>query len=237
MKVWVTRAEPEAQNTAQALIAAGHTPMVEPLLRIQALPGADEALALAAAQAASLAFTSAAAVRTFALLRPGQNLDLPVFAVGAATARAARAAGFQAVTSADGDVSNLAERIAAARPSGPVLHPSALEPSGDLVGDLTARGVEALAAPIYETVPRAPSRALLQILDQDPPGMDAVMIHSAKAGRALAQLLVRRPGAAGHLVLSAISGAAGKPLSAIAFARRAIAAAPNEPAMLNSLRP
>jgi uroporphyrinogen-III synthase len=227
VRVWVTRAEPEAQRTAQALIAAGHTPLVEPLLQVQILAGAEAALAGAIAGAGALAFTSLSAVRAFAQLQPAR--DWPVFAVGAATAAAARAAGFAEVMSADGDVTALAALIAAHPPGGPVLHPRALEPAGDLVGDLAARGLYALDVAIYDTAPREPSPAFLDGIDQD---VDAVMIHSGKAAAVLAPSLGARPALAARLILCAISAPAAQPLERIAFARRAVAPSPNEPAML-----
>jgi uroporphyrinogen-III synthase len=233
VKIWVTRAEPEAQRTAEALALAGHEALVEPLLQIQPVPGAQEALVDALAGAGALAFTSIVGVRVFAALRPAGERDLPVFAVGASTARAARLAGFFKVASADGDVADLAALIHAHDPPQPVLHPRALEPSGNLVGDLIARGVAALAEPIYETGSREPAADFLALLDRNPP--DAVMIHSAKAGRMLADLLHARPALARGLVLSAISHAAAEPLADMAFARRAIALAPNEAAMLAAL--
>jgi uroporphyrinogen-III synthase len=235
VNVWVTRAEPEAQRTARALIDAGQAPLIEPLLQIEILARAEAPLAAALANARALAFTSITAVRVFARLQPGAGRGLPVFAVGAATAEAARAEGFAQATSADGDVADLAALIAARRPVGPLLHPRALEPAGDLVGDLASRGVEALDVAIYDTVPRAPSPAFLARLDGAAAGLEAVMIHSGKAAGALAPLLSARPTLARRLVLCAISETAARPLADFIFARRAIASEPNEPAMLEAL--
>ncbi|HUO22869.1 MAG TPA: uroporphyrinogen-III synthase [Caulobacteraceae bacterium] len=232
MRVWVTRAEPEARRTAEALVRAGHAPMVEPLVHIQALPDAGARLAQALAGAGALAFTSLAAVRAFDALRPGDR-DLPVFAVGAATAQAARDAGFPQVISADGDVAALAAVIAAHAPNGPVLHPRAREPAGDLIGDLAARGVPAISLAIYQTLPQSPSAAFLAGLDQAPP--HAVLIHSGKAAAALAHIFADRPRLAAQLALVSISEAAAQPLSAFAFARRAIAEAPTEADLLTAL--
>jgi len=82
-------------------------------------------------------------VRTFADLSGERSIR--VFAVGAATAQAARAAGFRLVLSADGDIEALAEGIGQRRGElrGAVLHPGAAELAGDLVGALEKLGVQA----------------------------------------------------------------------------------------------
>lgn len=85
----VTRPQPEAARTAARLIALGHEVMVAPLLTTTArewqLP--DEL-------PQAVAFTSATAVR-LAGAQLASLRQLPVFAVGAATAAAIREAGFR----------------------------------------------------------------------------------------------------------------------------------------------
>jgi uroporphyrinogen-III synthase len=178
-------------------------------------------------------------VRAFAALRPISDRHLPAYTVGAATARAAREAGFVHVVSAEGDAAALARLITAAhdRPSGVVPHPCALEPAGDLIGDLEGQGVSGRAVAVYETAPQAPSADLLAALDADPPGVEAVLIHSPRAGAQLARLLDARPAVAPALAVICISRAAAEPLKPFKFARRAIADAPNEPAMFARLNP
>ena len=239
MRIWITRAEPEAQRTAQAVTAAGHRPLVSPLIQVAPLPSASDRLAKALAGVAALAFTSANGVRAFALLRPLSDRQHPVFAVGAATARAAREAGFATVISAEGDVAALSRRIAAHKPppAGAVLHCGALEPAGDLVGALEQRGLGARFVAVYQTLPQAPTGELLTALDQQPPGVGAVLIHSPKAAEALAAMLADRPALAGALTVVCISKAAAEPLAAFKFARRAVASKPNEAAMLARLTP
>ena len=110
---------------AERVRAMGHEALVAPLLAVRPLEDAVVDLTGVAA----LAFTSANGVRAFAE-RSGER-RLKVFAVGAATAQAAQAAGFSTVLSADGDVEALAEGIAARRNElrGVVLHPGASEPA------------------------------------------------------------------------------------------------------------
>src|SRR5215831_10658881 len=138
-RIWITRAQPGADATAERVRALGHEAIVAPLLAVKPLNDVDVDLRGVAA----LAFTSANGVRAFADLSGERSLR--VFAVGAATAQAARAAGFKLVLSADGDVDALAEGIAKRRFElrGAVLHPGAAEPAGDLVGALATHGVPA----------------------------------------------------------------------------------------------
>lgn len=225
LKVWITRAEPGASRTAEQVRALGHEAFVAPLLQVRPLAGAGADLAGVGA----LAFTSANGVRAFAAL--SSERDLPVFAVGAATAAAARAAGFTHISSGEGDVAALAEAIAARRGdlAGAVLHPAPVEPAGDLVGDLSARGVPARAAAIYDTVPVPPTPELTARLRE----LDVVLLHSPKAARALAELLAAHP--APHLRALGLSAAVLEPLAQTALASQDHPPMPLESALLNLL--
>jgi uroporphyrinogen-III synthase len=215
-RIWVTRAQPGAEATAARIRALGLEPVVAPVLEIRART--EVTVDLAGVDA--LTFTSAAAVSAFAGLCASRNLA--VFAVGDATAAAARAAGFADVRSASGDAQALADLIATISPAPRVLNPTAAEPAADLCALLTARGVIARSLVVYETVECGPAAS--------PANLDGVLIHSAKAARAVARLL------AGHdhsgLTAYSISQAAGAPLSSLGLLRTAIAAAPNEGALL-----
>jgi uroporphyrinogen-III synthase len=179
--VWITRAQPGAEATAAKVAALGFTPIVDPLLEV-----APIAASIALAGATALAFTSANGVQAFSRLCGSRAL--PVFTVGRATALAAREAGFARVSSADGDVEDLACLIVAAQP-GSVLWAGAREPAGDLVAALTHAGVAARGVAVYETVDRTPSEATLALLDRPL----AVLLHSPRAARGLADILRRRP--------------------------------------------
>lgn len=217
--VWITRAEPGASATARRVEALGWTPLVAPLLEARPLPVALDLNGIAA-----LAFTSAHGVRAFASLTDAR---LPAFAVGDATAEAARAAGFRFVQSADGDVTDLAALIADARP-GPILHAGALHPAGDLVGDLASRGVSARAVALYDTVPLNPVTALSKL-----PQITVITTHSPRASGLLANVLNAHPTA--HLRILALSEAVAAPLRALENATIAVAPFPNEPSLLNLL--
>src|ERR1700760_3247119 len=93
LKIWITRAQPGADATAERVRLMGHEPIIAPLLAVKLAPGVDVSLSGVAA----LAFTSANGVRAFADLSGERAIR--VFAVGAATAEAAKAAGFRLVLS------------------------------------------------------------------------------------------------------------------------------------------
>lgn len=232
--VWVTRAEPGASETANRLRALGRTPLVAPLLKVRALPLPEPDLT----EVSAVAFTSANGVRAFAALTARR--DLPVFAVGEATGAAAEAHGFPVAGRAEDGVTALAALIATARRAlgGGVLHPTAREPAGDLVGQLSAAGVAAKALVVYETtaasdVPSS-ARAALQA-----GALAAVLIHSPRAARTLAALLKReRLGAAlADTELLGFSTACLAPLDTLPFAARLAPERPSEHALLALLRP
>ena len=237
--VWITRALPGALATADRLAALGFTPVVEPLIETRPLAATAPDLSPYAA----LAFTSATGVRAFAALYAGRAL--PVFAVGDATAAAARQAGFRQVRSAGGDLTALDALLAEAAP-GRVLAPGALRPSGEL------HGAERLA--LYATRP-APGPWPLTWAAADAGRLAAVLLHAPSAAHSLAAL-ARPPAApdqgqggpseapeAWAAALSAsrilaLSPACAAPVAAaLPAAAVSIAAAPNEAALLRLLTP
>lgn len=223
LKVWITRAEPGASATAERVAALGHAPVIAPLLRIE--PLAEPEIDLRGV--AALAFSSANGVRAFADKEPSRTMK--VFAVGAGTAAAAKAAGFRDVLSADGDVHALAQRIAArkAELKGVILHPGAAEPAGDLVGDLIAAGMEARGVALYDAVATTPDEDFLAALGE----LDVVLAHSPKAAKTLAGVLRKRDAA--HLRVLCLSPAVAKPLVRAKVREVVRAPFPIEAALLN----
>ena len=225
-RVWITRAQPGASRTAARLRGMGFTPLIQPLLAVETLsppvPDLD--------RFAALAFTSRNGVAAFAALT--SRRDRPVFAVGDATAQAAREAGFVAVCSASGDLTALARRIAAELSDAALLAPQAETPAGDLAAALAAADARAVSLHplnVYRTAPTAAAAP--------PEAFDAVLIHSPRAAQALAAL-VPAPLSAARLagvVIACISPAAAAPLSAVG-PMPAVAGAPDEVTLLATLK-
>jgi len=223
--VWITRARPGAEATARRVEALGFAALVDPLLEIRFLEPVVDLAGIGA-----LAFTSANGVEAFARLTTAR--DLPVFAVGDATARAAQAAGLAEPLSADGDVEALAALIARSRP-GPVLSVGASEPAADLPALLAQAGIAARALAVYAAIDRLPAAETLAQLA----GFEAVLLQSPRAARGLAALLDQAPAPALHALC--LSPAVAEPLLAaqrlgrlgsVAFAPR-----PRESALLELL--
>lgn len=220
-RLWVTRTQPQADATARKLRDLGVDPIVAPVLETRAIQGV--LLDLTGAEA--LAFTSRAAVAAFVDLSPERHL--PVFAVGETTAAFARQAGFQKVESGPGgDVQALADRIAATAPRPAlVVNPTAREPAADLAALLAQRGIAARTVAVYETVATTLAAA--------PTEIDGVLIHSAKAGHAVADLVSAHQAHA--LTAYAISDAAADGLRKRGFARILIAEYPDETSLLKRI--
>jgi uroporphyrinogen-III synthase len=198
--VWITRARPGAEATARRVESLGFAALVDPLLEIRFLEPVVDLAGIGA-----LAFTSANGVEAFARLVTAR--DIPVFAVGDATARAARAAGFSESFSADGDVEALAALIARTCP-GPVLSVGASEPAADLPVLLARSGVAAQSLAVYATIDRPPAPETLGQLA----GLEAVLLQSPRAARGLAALLDQAPAPA--LAALCLSPAVAEPLLA-----------------------
>ncbi len=218
-RVWITRAEPGAARTAARLRDMGYEPIVAPLLAIEHLTPPVPDLASFAA----LAFTSINGVAAFAALTPRR--DLPVFAVGDATAQAAHDAGFADVRSAAGDLHALARLIAGAMADADVLVSQAETPAGDFTAALNAaraRNVSIQSLTVYRAIETSAEAPAL---------FDACLIHSPRAGHALAK---HGHETLAHRVLACISPAAAAPLVALGLTP-VIANSPDEASLLTIL--
>jgi uroporphyrinogen-III synthase len=233
MRLLVTRPIDDSEKLAVKLRALGHDPVIAPVMTVRYR---DAPLELDGVQA--ILATSANGIRALARLRPRR--DIEVFAVGPQTAETARDAGFATVASADGDAVALAETVAArldpAR--GALFHAAGEETAGRLRQRLEARGFTIATQILYEAEPvtHLPATAK-DALKSDLP--DGVLVFSPRSAKILA-VLIAEAGLAQHctrLVAFCISVAAAEGLSPLAFARVAVAGAPNEDAMLELLKP
>lgn len=183
----LTRPLSDARETAAILASRGIETVVAPLIDIvpnDAVPPLDGVQALL--------ITSANGVRTFA----GQTArrDLPIFAVGDASARAARAAGFTAVASAAGDVGDLANlvRHRLSPGGGALLHPAGTAVAGDLAALLSEDGFDVRRYIAYtaRAADRLPESARLAIARRQ---IAAVLLYSPRTATIFRELV----GAAG----------------------------------------
>jgi len=182
VRVLITRPRAAALELAQALEARGHEVLIEPLLTIEAI----ENVVPDQAGVQALVVTSRHAVPALAATDP----RLPVFAVGAATATAARRAGRSDVRAAGGDAGRLARLIARqCRPeAGPLLHLSGTEVRPELAAGLAAAGFELRRQAVYRA--RAAERlspSVVEALRRRSVG--AVLLFSPRSAAILVELL------------------------------------------------
>ncbi len=198
-RLLLTRPEADAAALAEKLRARGHTADIAPLLHIRfldaALPPLDGI--------SGLLITSANGLRAFAAASPRR--DLTVYAVGEASARAARAAGFSDVHAAGGDLHSLASLVPRLRKptDGALLHAAGENLAGDLVGLLREAGFDARGIALYRA----------ETADKLPPAVAA----SLRAGEYRAVLFFSPRTAATFVRLATESGAAQAVSGAQAF--------------------
>jgi uroporphyrinogen-III synthase len=238
LRALVTRPEEEAAPLAAALAERGINVTIEPLLSIRPLPEAP--IDLAGVQA--LLFTSANGVRSFAELAGGRDLagwrELPVFAVGDATATAARNAGFARVESAAGDVAALAKLVAERldAKAGALFHAAGSAVAGDLAGLLERAGFALRREMLYEARP-ADQLSPATVTNLANGWFDLVLFFSPRTAatfvtlaRAAGEGVVKGCGKAAALCLSpAVAAAAG----GLPWREVQAAARPELPALLD----
>ena len=151
MRLLVTRPEPDATRQAELLAARGHEPVLAPLLAIEV----ERAVSLELDGAQALLVTSRNSLRALAS-HPDlpAALQLPLFAVGDATAKAAADLGFADVTTGPGTGETLARLISdTLEPkSGALVHLSGETVAFDLKSALQAQGFTVRQPILYRAV-------------------------------------------------------------------------------------
>ena len=216
LRIAITRALPDAEESAARIRALGGEAIIAPLLTI--IPMAYDTNV---EDAQALIFTSIAGVRAFPDAR--RMHAKRVLTVGDASAHAAREAGFTDVRSADGDAAALAAMaIATLDPkAGPLIHIRGTHVAGDVAGQLEAAGFKvdrriaytAAQAPVLPEALKAP--------------LDVVLFYSARAAEAFHSLGGQSAGRAAACLSPGVAEAAGP-----GWARVIVAPRPREDALL-----
>jgi uroporphyrinogen-III synthase len=231
-RILITRPREDAEPLAAELVRRGFSALVQPMLEIRTLDGPP--LNLEGVQA--LLCTSANGVRATAARTTRR--DLPVLAVGDATARAARDAGFAQVESAGGDVESLA-RLAAGRldpAAGRLLHAAGTAVAGDLAGDLGRAGFTVERHVLYAAEP------VTELGHDAVQGLyagtiDAVLFFSPRTGRSFVKV-VQKAGLAdrlGGVVALCLSEAVGTAVRTVDWQAIHVARQPDQAALLDLL--
>jgi uroporphyrinogen-III synthase len=232
IRALVTRPREEAESLAAALAARGVDAVLEPLMEVHYHGTA--APDLAGVQA--LLCTSANGAR--ALARLTGERDLPLLAVGDATASRACAEGFTDVASAAGSIADLVGlAVTRLRPEGGrLLHIAGEIVAGDLAGALRARGFAIERSVLYEARPASalsPSAVRLLCAGK----IDLALFFSPRTAETFVRL-ADSAGVAGccrTVTALSISAATDAALSALSWHDRQVAEKPNQPALLDRL--
>lgn len=228
MKALVTRPREDAGPLVEALRQRGIDAAVEPLLQIRLRE--DAALDLDGVQA--LLFTSANGARAAASATA--NRDLPVFAVGDATAAEARRLGWTQVESAGGNVDDLA-RLVAERvepEKGALLHVAGSVVAGDLVrllgGYSVRRAVLYDADPVQSLSPEA--EALLR-----DGALDFVLFFSPRTAARFAELVQGVPARLERTTALCLSPAVAASVRSLGWQAVKVAEVPSQESLLAAL--
>lgn len=194
MRVLLTRPENRAGETAAKLEALGHEVVSFPLFApVHDLPAAQSALAT---PHSAIAVTSAEAVRGLeqlgVILAP--HFGTKVFAVGKATARAARAAGFGDIEVSTGGGQELGELVAdyyRGRAALPLLYLAGEKRMGRFEKVLAENGIGCVVAETYRMEPIGYSLEEQQAMLVQVKA-DAVFFYSREAANAFFELDVLR---------------------------------------------
>lgn len=227
MRVLVTRPEREAARTAERLIALGHEAFADPLLKIEPLsfhpfPAAFDAVAI----------TSANAIHAVAKENLARYVSLPLFAVGAQSAEAAREAGFGHVLAAAGDAHALTKTIVEKLPAGSrVLYLAGTERAQDLAALLARAKIEVETCAVYRAA--AAKQLGADTLARIRAGkIDAALHYSLRSAETFLALVhaAKLAGAAAGIRHLCLSQPVAAPLLRAGF-NVEIAARPNEDAL------
>jgi uroporphyrinogen-III synthase len=226
MRLLVTRPEPDALKLRALLEEHGHQATVEPLLQVS-FDTADP-IDLEGVQA--LIATSRNALRALkshpALAEARQ---LPLFAVGEATAKEARALGFEVVVTGAGTAQELVVHIVSALDpaAGLLLHLAGDVLAGDLKGALEEHGFRVLQPQVYRMLPAtALSEDTVEQLAMGE--IDGVILLSPRTAQVYAALM-RKQGLASvarKAMHFCLSPAVARPLESLGTIRVQIAEIP-----------
>jgi uroporphyrinogen-III synthase len=230
LRILITRPRARAEALARRLEAAGDRILIEPLLTIE--PVAGVVPDLSGVQAIVLTSAHGAAAVTESARR------LRLFAVGAATAAAARQAGCEAVMSADGAGADLANLISRhCRPEdGALLHLSGAEIRPEPAAALSAAGFTLRREVVYRAVP-APALSPPTLAALRRRAIDAVLLLSPRTAR-IAVDLIRHHGLEQNLETVAavcLSAAVAQPCRDISWRAVHLAARPTVAALVEAL--
>jgi uroporphyrinogen-III synthase len=234
MRLLVTRPEPDASRTAEALRRVGHDVIVSPLFAFRRF--VDRPLPVRRFQA--VVATSANAVRALKVHPDRERLaGLPLLAVGDATALTARRAGFAKVRSAGGAAGDLIRLVLeSCNPAdGPILYIAGEARAADLETPLAEAGFAVQMAVLYRMEPLRLSEGALAAVRNG--RLDGILVYSQRTAAALA-LALRAENLAPlppEIACFCLSQAVGRPLRAVAAGPIVVAPEPDQISLFGAI--
>ena len=232
MRLLLTRPVFEAERTAAALRARGHEVTLAPMLEIENISD----VSTGAGPWSAVLMTSGNAARAIAA-HPQRDrfASLRCFAVGAQTAAAARLAGFNEVVSPNGDGGDLAKVILRhlAGDAAPLLYLAGDDRARDMAAELAPAGLRLEIVVVYRA--KAAARFATEINDGLRANRFDGVLHYSRRSTEIFVACARAAdvmAAAAGLKHFCLSRRASEPLSDIGATHIAIAARPDEAAML-----
>jgi uroporphyrinogen-III synthase len=216
----LTRPQAASEGFAAALCDRGawFQAIVSPALEIRPIGPLPDAEGVA-----GLIVTSAQGVAAWCAL--GGRTDLPVYAVGDATARAAQAEGMKA-HSASGDADALVSMLANLRPAGRLLHLRGTHSRGSVADRLRAAGLKVDEAVIYDQPELAPTEAACAALAGQRPVVTP--LFSPRSAAILGKWPIKAP-----LLVAAMSEAVAKAVPTTHIRMLRVASHPDSGAILD----
>lgn len=240
MRVLVTRPDPASRRTAQLLADLGHAPVLLPLFETRFVEVDPNILN---GDWAALVFTSANAVKAVGGAFVSSNP--PVYTVGGATAHAARGFGYTDIRAGTAGGRELAEMIAADVASGElalpegreILYLAAQDRRPELEQGLSAASIPVTAAVVYrmDKISYSTDFIISAKMSSVP---DAVLLYSPNAARRLFELFAAQAleSPASGMAVCCLSSEVAAACPASVISRIRVAEAPNEAALLETLR-
>ena len=228
----ITRPLEDAAPLVSELADIGIETIVAPLMVIEVIPGPE--IDLEGVQ--GVLFTSANGARAFAVR--SSDRDIPVYAVGDATARASKDLKFKNVTTASGDVDALAALVSRScdPDNGDLLHACASIVAGDLSGILATNGFRVVRHVLYQAM--AAQELSVDVIEAiRAKKVDGMIVYSPRTAHILDTLMVDAglSTAFADMKLFALSQNVSK-ASTSAWHERIIAAHPCQESLLEAVR-
>src|ERR1700676_978111 len=235
MRVLITRPAADATELAAALRTHGHEVLFDPLLTTAEEPGSAAALERSLPGVQAVVFTSPNGVRAFAAASRRRNI--PVIALGDATAAAARAANFGEIESVDGDAEALTALVVGRlNPlGGALLVVTGAEVGRDLARVLGAAGFSVRRVALYRAEP-AQAFSSKVVAGFKSGTIDAAVFFSPGTATVFTRLVAAAGFASACEGMTAVvtSPAVGAALKSVAWDNLVVARAPTQAAILEA---